>query len=325
MSGMSAPWLSDVCFSSYTPGDEQRIVEFFRECGYRHTQRFWQWINQEYPDGQTIFRYAELNGKIIAHYSVLPRRVCIGGKEILAGLGIHMASHPDYRSTWVLVNLVKQVLKVCKAAGMLFIYGFPNENSWLISQRLLGWKAVTDIPALEVSLSNLASILNVTSQTDPTPLQFRDEHSALLESCLLPGLIAPHKSAAYLNWRYTNHPRVNYCLLEEHRKGKLVGFLVLKLYKKEGTLYGHILEWGVTRKDTDLLGVLLASAVRFFLKNRVAIVSCWMTSEHPFYSMLTELGFYPKGFITHFGYRSISEVDSSNRSWFITMGDSDAF
>lgn len=325
MNAIAAHRLADIGFVEYSPADRDQIVNFFQECGYPHTTRFWEWINLESPDGPTIARYAQFEGKIIAAYAVLPRRLGLGRGEVLAGLGIHLAAHPDYRSTWGTINLVKRLFKDCEANNLAFIYGFPNDNSWLISQRLLGWQAIADLPALEVDRRQLISRLDPVSQTGLVLLQFTEAHASLLSRAQA-AAVAPIKTAAYLNWRYANHPTHSYYLVEERQNGSVSGFLVLKLYQKDGVLYGHILEWGLPATATDLLATLLAKAANFFSTQNVDFVSGWLPAEHPFYPELTALGFCPGGFKTHFGYRPFGQtVALAQENWFMTMGDSDAF
>ena len=325
MNAIAPHRLADIRFVAYSPADRDQTVNFFQECGYPHTARFWEWINLESPDGPTIARYAQFEGKIIAAYAVLPRRLRLGRGEVLAGLGIHLAAHPDYRSTWGTINLVKQIFKDCEANNLAFIYGFPNDNSWLISQRLLGWQAIADLPALEVDRRQLIPHFHPASQAGLGPLQFTEAHASLLSRAQAEA-IAPIKTAAYLNWRYANHPQQRYYLVEERRNGSVSGFLVLKLYQKDTVLYGHILEWGLPATDSDLLAMLLAKAANFFSTQSVDIVSGWLAAEHPFYPELTAFGFRPCGFKTHFAYRPLGQTLAlAQENWFMTMGDSDAF
>jgi len=321
-------WIKNVDYRDYKIRDEKRIVNFFIECGYISNIEFWNWINRNSPYGNTIFKIAELDGKIICHYAVLPKILKLKNKEIKVGLGIHLASHPKVRSTEVVVTTMKYVYQSCKDLGIDIIFGFPNKNSWLFSQRLLGWVKIADISALEKPLGEFIfsknnKILNVQSD-----LIFTNEHISLLEKLVPLNFITVKKNLNYLNWRYKYHPFQRYYLIEERIGDQIKGFFILKIYEKNNLRYGHILELGLLEKnDFTMFDKLLNNAISFFKNHSVDIVSMWMSENHPLFSYCKKMGFKSSDFITHFGYKKINYnlEDINNLNWFMVMGDSDAF
>lgn len=318
---------SQVRYIDYEAGDEDRLVTFFNNLGYtHHTPDFWKWTYEDCPEGKAIFQSAKVAERVVGHYATLPRSLVMGEGSINGALGIHLATHMDYRSVDIFMKVVQGVYLANQQAGVDAIYGFPNDNSWLPLQRLAQWTPVGDIPALEVDCATLVqAALNSTATIMPPDL--RDRHSELLQQFVPAGFVHVKKSPPYLTWRYARHPLRSYYLLEYHEEGQLQGFSVLKLYRKENILYGHILEWGLPKDDQHILAEIIGGAAHFFQKQQVNIVSTWLHTRHPIFQHLISLGFRSSGFATHFGYRALrdSMEDLKDANWLLSMGDSDAF
>jgi len=227
----------------------------------------------------------------------------------------------------VVINVMNFVYKACRDMGIKIVYGFPNDNSWLLSQRLLGWVKVFDMPALEKPLDGIILDKNIERLNVKSKFSFTDKHVFLIKKIVTPEFISIKKNLNYLNWRYKYHPSLKYYLIEK-ADPQNKGFLILKLYKKNNLQYGHILEIGLLEQNHfETLEILLNNAISFFKNHSVDIVSTWINENHPLFLYFKEAGFKPSGFITHFGYKKINfELeDINNLKWFMVMGDSDAF
>ncbi len=302
-------------YSGYWPGDESRIVSFFHDLGYDdHTEDSWKWNNRT-----RLLQYAEREAQIIAHYAVQPRRCRMDDQTVRGGLGLHLGADPEHRSTPILSNTLNRLANRCRKAGLSFIFGFPNDNSWLFLTRLAGWTPVKDIPQLVANLGNLPRANGPPRSTD---LVFRSRHADAIREFVPSHYISVQKTLEHLDWRYAECPHRSYAKIETD-----AGFVIVKTYDDTDVKYGHLLEWGVQPEDTQTLGRLLKMAAAWFWERDVDVLSTWLPDDHPAYPFLSSWGFAPEGFTTHFGYKSLDDglVSIENRPWFLTMGDSDVF
>ncbi len=318
-------------YRAYHQGDEPAILQLMRESGYPHDERFWRWINRECPHGQAIVELAILNDEVIGHYSVLPRLLSFRGIMVKAGLAIHAVVHPEHRGLAVLQHLMERILERCRQMGLPFIYAFPNEQIWLVYLKIFQWQPMGDLTALELSLES------PISRRDPQGIEFREgkrferRHGELSAG----GGLEPHvrvaKDSEYLNWRYVSHPRAHYQLLEAHIKPQgLLGFLVLKLYEKQGRRYGHLIDMGLDPSaPAGLFRELVYQALLSFQARQVQVASCWIQEGTPLFDTLQEMGFQATGSTTPLGFRPIGPNRWTEGlrwdRWHIMMGDSDAF
>lgn len=321
-------------YRGHRPGDEAAILPFLRECGYQPEDRFWRWINTESPDGQTLIELALVEGRVVGHYAVLPRWIFLEGRKVKSGLAIHAAVHPEFRGLSILVGLFRRILERCRQAGLPFIYAFPNDQIWLVYQRIFQWRPIGEIQAFEFPLHRLEVPMSLSAGEEGIsfrePIFFDERYDRWDPAAVLTGLTFLWKDRRYLTWRYADHPKVRYRLLEAQEKdGSLRGFLVLKLYEKEGIRYGHLVEMGMGPGSIDQFSALVLRALWEFKGQGVQIASCWTFPRSPFGKVLQEIGFGRRGFITHCGVRLIDPDFPTDplamERWQMGMGDSDAF
>jgi GNAT superfamily N-acetyltransferase len=320
-----------VAYRSLRPGDEEGIVAFLKECGYQPSDRFWNWINRECPHGETIVELAMLDDRVIGHCAVLPRWFCIDGTPTKAGLVIHVAVHPQFRGLAVLRTLMHRMAESSRAAKLRFLYAFPKERILLIYSKLFQWKRMGEQAALELPLRDFQErdekTPGISWRTQPI---FNECYGNFEQAQILRGMTFCVKNRAYLNWRYGQHPAVPYQLLEARTdQGDLAGYLVLKLYEKQGLRYLHFVDVGLKPASRTLWPLMVRRALAEFRSQGLDIASCWMSEESPFFEALGDLGFKASGFSTPVGYRLIDQnlPEDAFRfgKWHVVMGDSDAF
>ncbi len=322
---------TEIVYRSARPGDAEAIIAFLRACGYESDLAFWRWINVECPQGRTMVELALDGERVIGHYAVLPRRLRLGGAVVQAGQAIHAAVHPECRGLAVLQGLMRRVVASCRAAGLPFLYGFPNEQIWLVYQKIFQWEPVGDLVALErpVGRDGAETVDGVTVSCrehvafDERYRVFEELPSLRTATCVL-------KDPAYLDWRYARHPRVRYQQLEASTAtGALAGYVVLKRYEKGGTVYGHLVDVGIRDGHPAVARALVTAALARFREEQVDAASCWALPQSPCFAALQAAGFRPTGFSTHLGYRLLDPGVAVDRlglaHWHVMMGDSDAF
>jgi GNAT superfamily N-acetyltransferase len=319
-----------VVHRSYRPGDEAAILRLMDECGYRHDAASWRWINRDGPHGASLVELATADDRVVGHYAVLPRLIRVDDRPVRAGLAIQAVVHPAHRGLSVLSQLFARIVARCAEAGLPFIYGFPNDQVWLVYAKVFRWQALGDLVALELPLRGREPM-----PTSGPAVRVRDgfdERYATWDEGETPhGLTHVMKDAAYFDWRYTRHPRVRYRVLESvDDVGHPLAFAVLKRYEKAGVRYGHVVDLGAQpRCEAAVAAVLRAALADFRTGEPVDVVSTWMATGAPFFGALAELGFQPTGFTTHLAYRLIDPGFTLKpldlERWHVAMGDSDAF
>lgn len=323
--------LEEVQYRSLRSEDQSAVVSFLRECGYDSDGRFWSWINRECPHGQALVELALVQDRVVGHYGVLPRPVWMDGKVVRAGLAIHAAVHPQFRGLEILRQLLARMVRRCRQEGIPFIYGFPRPDVWLMYFKLFDWKPMGELVTLELPLKGFR-----LEQGDHPRIQFRDravfdERYRMFDD--LEWLGAVHhvvKDREFARWRYANHPRVRYPLLElQGEGGEPLGTLVLKLYEKEKKRYGHLVDLGLKPAAFPLFSKLVATGLKWFFQQGVDVASCWMLENSPLFGVIQEAGFQATGFTTYVGYRLVDPSFPTQglglERWHMVMGDSDAF
>ena len=134
---ISTKWL----IRAYREGDESQIFEL-RKALYPERQyvweqwlRWWHWMYKEIPYGSKIW-LAEDNGKIVGHYGGIIVNLKVGNDITKVPILLNSMTHPDYRHQGVMLALRRNALDELAKTGMRITFGFPNEASLKINQKL---------------------------------------------------------------------------------------------------------------------------------------------------------------------------------------------
>jgi len=316
---------SGLQFPGSVEGFERNIVDFFARIGYSHTNESWRWMNRGCPFGDTVISFGVSDNRVVAHFAVLPVSIDVGGRIVVAGLGIHLGVDMDFRSVEHFIALTNNLYKKCEARGMEVIFGFPNDNSWLPLTRLSGWKPGRDIVAFELDTAESRGVRDPGLEIVPVTL-FDDPMAALVSAFVPPKCVSIRKTSSYLSWRYVAKPAHSYFFIRNRAPRTSNGYLVAKSFQKDGKKHGQILEWGGDYENAAMFRELVYGACRYFASEGASVMSCWLTEDHPQVVQLKSFGFTQRAFATHFGFRLLgnSLKDLPDR-WFLAMGDSDAY
>lgn len=118
--------------------DVDGVVALFCEGGhnpYNWSTSKWEHHYLEYPEGQTVSLVAVLNGRVVAHYGLVPVRV----GPYRAMLGQHAYVAADQRGLSVLSLIMRMVDAKCKELGIDFICGFANPEFTYIKSKIFKW------------------------------------------------------------------------------------------------------------------------------------------------------------------------------------------
>jgi GNAT superfamily N-acetyltransferase len=315
----------------YIPGDEQEISELFNVVFKRKLDlRLWNWRFVENPCGKGIIRLMFDNQKLVGHYAVTPTPLWVKGKVYRAAFSMTTMTHPDYCGRGIFSQLASEVYGCCKAKGIKFVFGFPNENSYHGFTQKLGWHGFGRVKgwAIEREPAHLPrehefayeELRAFDKRVDDLWARARESNNIMVP-----------RTADFINWRYFQQPGGEYTVYGIiDRNSVLQGLLVLKVFIGRDETAGHIIDF-LAPDRPDVQQAILRKATEFFAKKGVANITCWIPSGSPIAAQLQAIGFSQKGWPTYSGVKVLDDAfeDISFVTdpclWSFTMGDSDVF
>lgn len=84
----------------------------------------------ENPVGRVLSFGAFDNGRMIANYSCIPKKMLIDGRVVKGLLSMATVTHPDYRGRGLFKTLAKMTYEKAKEDGYEFVIGVANANSF---------------------------------------------------------------------------------------------------------------------------------------------------------------------------------------------------
>lgn len=343
----------------YRPGDETSILDLYRVVfKLDMTLDEWRWYYRGGPTGRgpvAVIVVAESEGRIIGHYAVQPRPFCLDGRRVTAGLVMGSMVAPEFRNITTFIEMAKAAYALCREQQIGFLYAFPNDNVWLVRQRMLDWQALPRLHALcaapadirvpEVAVPDVvasgAAVPNGAVSGVAAPETAVPEVERLrpgepflaadwLEACPDQGIRAVC-SPDWLTWRLLERPGVEYYLYTARSGDHLQGYIALKRYQvADGRVDGHIVAFRVRPGEEHTTGaLLLARARRHFEETGAGRVTLWLLPRSPLHSLIVRAGMTPEQPGKNFGYLSLDDTLNPALAppdrWDVTMSDSDVF
>jgi len=314
----------------YKTGDEHQILTLFREVFAREMSlSFWKWRFAQNPFGEGIIKLLFDDNQLIGHYAVIPMNIQVEDNPVKAVFSMTTMTHPNHSGQGIFTYLAEETYKLCQEKGFLFVYGFPNKNSYYGFTHKLGWQGQGKMTILEKQLQpkeKKRMMENAVKQVE----YFDNAVNLLWDKVKRHYTIIVERTQEFLNWRFTQNPDVRYTkYVVPSTGGQILGYAILKVYIHQDMIIGHIVDMlSVTEKE--VVKVLLEHSYNFFLERGIRYISCWIPKNCFYSSILEEEGFVRKEIETFFGIRLFEHnafLKSTEQlsNWFLTMADSDAF
>ena len=210
----------------------------------------WQYRREAF--GPTVTALAEVDGQVIAHYSAVGIPVSVAGRPVRAAHGVDIATHPDHRGQGRFRAVAERLQHLAAAAGYELIVSNPNDDSAPTLGRL-GWSTGPDPELLVVPVDGAALARRVgvpgplgaaarrvvpgsgrrppvgTLEVAAPPADL-DELWVRVGPTAAPGTV---RDRAWWCWRYADHPRAPYRIVEARRRGRLVGTMAVTVRDDE--------------------------------------------------------------------------------------------
>lgn len=338
----------------YKQGDETQIQQLYTKVFHKvRSHEMWKWKFLDHPTSINPFILVfEEEGKILGHISLWVATVFINGEESYIGLRIDTMVDPDARGKGIYRKLNESLLEKAKERGIKLLYGFPAEKAKAILLATTNGVHVTDItrymmvvnprPLGEAILPFLKLFRFMTGvmkrKIKPVKLPrgfhiekitHSDERFDQLASDL--GHLKPimlKRDAAYLNWRYVNHPEKEYEMLALTKDGTLKGYVVVK--KEEQTFRNKKINAGfivdMLAYDEQELWDFLMKAALYHLKD-MDIIQAWSFPDNRLATALIQNSIKekdkPMPFVVH--NLADSQLGENVSDWWVTQGDVDSF
>jgi GNAT superfamily N-acetyltransferase len=310
----------DITLRPYEPGDEEAIIGLFRTVyGRPMTPDYWRWRFLQNPQNRVLIELAWKDAELIAHYAVSPLTLTHQGTDLPAALSLTTMTHPAYQGRGLFTQLARDLYERLTHTGTALIIGFPNANSHRTFIRDLGWTDIHEIPTLTGPARTLQNHPACPRITQTTHLDH--DLDQLLTDLTPPHRYALKKDAAYLNWRYSQHPHNHYTTHQYTHDGQPLGYAITKPYGP----------------DTDIVDLLCRDhTIALKLITHIAQhttpdanIRLWLPLTNPLHRELERHGYTNQPPITYLGAKTLSLPDSAElanpHNWCYTMGDSDVY
>ncbi|MBW2529361.1 MAG: GNAT family N-acetyltransferase [Deltaproteobacteria bacterium] len=326
---------------------------------------YYDWQYRRNPAGPAVIRLAvdeRDSDKLAGIYVVIPIDLVCRGETVSAALSLNTLTDANYRRQRIFTELAQETYDLCAERGLHAVVGYPNPNSYPGFVKRLGFRDIGDIPLLLRALSpsrilekklpvaGLRRALGRVTSYGDRLFQVRSRSDAGVETLdefdsgfdefgdhlagRFPLLVK--RSAAFLNWRYLDHP-FDYRVLVVRDAGLVSGFIAYRCVPFADMQCGMILDFAVrgssagsraglrllraalaemTSRECDLVGALaLPHTAENALLRRSGFLPCpakLKPQPFPYIVRKNTTGF-------DFG---LDVFDIQN--WFVAIGDYDA-
>ena len=312
----------------YQAGDEEGIVELLKLShphwvNQENALATWKWQFTEDPS-RVMIAVGLSVGKIICVMLTFKVNIKLADSSIVAAYGGDVATHPDYRKLGVYSKVTQLMDKMRSEKGIQFVYASSSHpaviREWIKRNRVplpfsvdimvrikdiklhLERKPMNNASIIQATYSTL-KILNQTKTTlTSKPKQIGDltidevvrfdaridafwdkvkeEYDFILE-----------RKSAYLNWKYCDHPTIDYKVKQARSGEDLLGYIVYTLRKSDGYSEGYIIDLLTNSNRLDVANALYQDACDYFDDHKVNTAYCRVVNGHPYQSLSARYGF----------------------------------
>jgi hypothetical protein len=244
-------------FSAFTALQQAAFAELVRETGtgYLLSESYYRWKFTS-PEGEARIALVYDDGELLATNSMYPLRVSSADGSVRAWQSCDTATHPRGRGRGHFMRCLK-ALREQLASDEIF-FGFPNKNSAPGFVKF-GWEYRADVrtfvrvwPGRRSGQSeNVQAITSFDAEQEEFSAALRRSGGPMLE-----------RRAAYMNWRYFQHPLHRYACFAWRESGRQLGLLVMRRVELSGRTIAVAMELLAleSRVERELLSVAAAWA-----------------------------------------------------------------
>jgi len=320
----------------FRPGDEEAILELHNLSFAGHEARrrqHWIWKFVDNPLKKTEIMIAERDdGKCMGLFSGIKQRFLIDNKPCFCSNQVDVATHESLRrgmlGARLLVDLVKQYYVHYTGGETKMAWGFPEPALHRIGLHFMKWGVLRDVVYLVREPEPFA---DPPAEIEVRAVdRFGPDADGLWEQCaqeINTGLV---RNAAYLNWRYADHPDIPHLLFEarERGSGALRGLTTLRQGGWDESIMS-VMDWLVPVEDRVAEAALVQQSLRAAAQHGREYLAYWFPAprlqftrfqrDHGFFAYATPYQECFRPFFKKYDRRWYE------RHWYQTIGDIDFF
>jgi N-acetylglutamate synthase-like GNAT family acetyltransferase len=320
---------------------------------------FWKSLILENPCSIRKALVAEdKEGKILAHYAIVPFRFLKGGESLIGGFVCQLMVDEDYRKEFIFPKMMFKMLREYKDLGIDFAFSLSSRADVVKAHEAFGFRRIGDLPvyakpfkltkiaphliqnntirfALKPFLSIAEQFLRIKRITAKGNLivkdipRFATDIDSFLEKIQYHFPYSILRNAKILNWRTVDFPTRKYRIITVESDGMMAGYVIVRQMKiKEFNVLAVVdIMYSPAEPDT---GIFLLKAVHVTAVNlKVDMTSCLLGQSDPFYPVLKKCGYIktPESISLFVHEPKGSETGISKSSidkWHITWLDHDS-
>jgi len=322
----------------YTKKDFNHLLALYERVfpGYM-SKSLWNWKNINNPFGNHITIIIKHKKKVIASHSCAPQVFLINEKKYNCIQSMDVMTDKDYRGLGLSTYLGNITYEYAKAKGKAFVYGFPSDISKYLCGVKLKWDKVIKTSYFIKELNQKQNSLKHYNTFKIEKVEKVDGRiNELWKSYNKKGIIIINKTRKYLNWRFKEHPIINYEIFYvKNKNNKIIAYFVLKRYKdKQDNKIGHIVDF-LIKADNNISKLKIFKLIDVFATNKFyrkcKFLSFWIHDSLLHKYAKKQLGYKIIKKEPYFGYRIFNnnkqnlKLLNSMKNWYITMSNNDVF
>jgi GNAT superfamily N-acetyltransferase len=355
---------TELYFREGNENDAPKIIELFRLVfGKTRNLEEWRWRFVDGPVRQLLIVLAlDRSENIVAHYALHPVWMTYRGRKVLGAQSLDTMVLPSFRGNGLFKETARRCYHLAQRNGIELLYGFPNEQSYPVFVKRLGWTETAKLLPLyyilnpqnvirsrlshqagnfllkqlltawlgydkkgKVSSSKGSSCIKVCRTSD-----FDQTFDALWSECKSQFIAGVWKDSKYLRWRYLDVPHGEHQVIQAFQGDKMVGFMVIGCIRENGLHVGIITDLLVCGAGNAAINALIKTALSIFKASRMDMAKVFLLKGSSYYKLFRSEGFsnfWRQGSQTI--VKTLGDIADGERSfahgeWHLTIGDMDS-
>lgn len=320
----------DTSFDWVQPSDVEDLQGLFTDAfGRQMSKAYYRWQFLECPLGERHAAVARADGTIVSHVGYSPRALFVNGEAATGLIKCSSMTHPDYQGRGIYTSLMSWCHERFSALGFSLVLSWPNARNHASQRNRTPYVDICLVPTMKRHPKRERSANDQGVPFPMAPDADMAEWEELARGSRGAARYGILRSAAYLRWRYQQHPDTDYYVIENRKAGILEAALVFKLYPAGAPDRINIVDWLCS--PTDRSGEVVLAALEDYAESVGLPTTIWHSvHDYPRYHVLERRGYVLSEPIFYFGAFALQPPRRLGpyadwRNWCLSMGDVDVF
>lgn len=325
----------------YQESDDKEIVELLRAAftswaAMPNPLEYWRW-KYRYSPLETYIAVSTVGDKIVGVGHCIRTKVKLGDRVLVSYFDDDYATYPEYRKKGVYKSVTNYTDSIKKETRADFCY-WITRNPVVLTKAMIHEQVSFPIP-----FSDLIRIRDIDHFIEKIPIKNASSFKASFLSHRLLAYSNKNnymlkndftlvdvesfderfeifwdnvsddydyilkRNRDYMNWRFTQNPRVKYRIKAALSDNKVIGYVVLEIDDNDGYLVGSIFDLLSVHDRVDVVLPLFNEAVKYFDSLNIDCISLTTMQGHSYQKIASSLGFInapyaSEAFVRFWGY-----------------------